>query len=308
MDILMIGGSGFLSGTITRQALAAGHRVWAVTRGVRPLPEGARLLRADRHDPEAFHRAVREPGVHFDAVIDCIGYKPRDVHQDLRELRGLADHLVFISTDFVFDPERRRFPQDDEGAAYLTDDSYGAEKRRCEEVLLHEDSGDPAWTVLRPCHIYGPGSQLGCLPCHGRDPELIARLRRGEALRLVGGGMLLQQPIFAPDLAAIALACPETPGTHRRILLTAGPEIVLSRTYYELIAEALGCSCRIEEVPEQAYLRFHPEHRSFLCHRIYSLDPLAELGLPVPATPLAQGLFEHLRDMVGEENLRVPEK
>ena len=29
------------------------------------------------------------------------------------------------------------------------------------------------WTILRPCHIYGPGSQLGCLPLHGRDPKLI---------------------------------------------------------------------------------------------------------------------------------------
>ncbi|MDP6453177.1 MAG: FtsX-like permease family protein, partial [SAR202 cluster bacterium] len=47
----------------------------------------------------------------------------------------------------------------------------------------------------------GPGSLLGCLPEHGRDPELIEKLQAGDTLRLVGGGHFLQQPIYAEDLA-----------------------------------------------------------------------------------------------------------
>ena len=48
MKILIIGGSGHVSGAVARTALAGGHTVWTVTRGNRPLPEGVTSLIADR--------------------------------------------------------------------------------------------------------------------------------------------------------------------------------------------------------------------------------------------------------------------
>lgn len=44
MKILTLGGSGFVSGTLARLALAQGHQVWTVTRGQRPLPAGVKGL------------------------------------------------------------------------------------------------------------------------------------------------------------------------------------------------------------------------------------------------------------------------
>jgi nucleoside-diphosphate-sugar epimerase len=294
MDILLMGGSGFLSGTLARHALASGHRVWAVTRGQRKLPTGVTALVADRHDSAALQRALPDRGRVFDLCVDCIAYRAEDMRQDLELLAHRVGHLVFVSTDFVFDPAQRRFPQPVEHLAFLRDESYGANKRRCEEVLLEADTGSLRWTILRPCHIYGPGSQLGCLPEHGRDPELLARLRRDEALRLVGGGHFLQQPIFAEDVAEIALACPRTAGVHGRIFHTAGPDLVESVRYYGIIAEILGVALQVEEIPLRGYRTAHPEHASFLCHRLYDLGPLAAAGLPVPATPLAEGLRQQV--------------
>ncbi len=298
MDILIIGGSGFVSGTLARQAVSEGHRVWVVTRGRRPLPARVTALTADRHDDAAFRTVIGAAGVHFDLAVDCIGYDPEDALQDVDFLRTRARHLVFISTDFVFDPRGRRFPRNDDNACFLTDDSYGARKRRCEETILAADTGEMSWTILRPCHIYGPGSRLGCLPEHGRDPDLVARLRRREALRLVGGGRFLQQPIFAPDLARIALACPGAPAAAGRIFHTAGPEIIESVEYYRILAAALGVDLEVEEVQIAGYLTAHPEHRSFLCHRIYDLHPLRAAGLPVPGTRMEAGLGEHLRSLL----------
>jgi len=294
MNVLLIGGSGFLSGAMARLAVTAGHRVWALTRGLRPVPQGVQALVADRHDTAALEHALRGSGQTFDLCVDCIAYRSEDMRQDVRLLPGIARHLVFISTDFVFDPSQRRFPQPAEHQAFLRDESYGAHKRRCEELLLATDPGSMRWTILRPCHIYGPGSQLGCLPQHGRDPELLARLRRGEALRLVGAGYFLQQPVFAEDLARIALACPRAAGAQDRIFQAAGPDVVESRRYYGTLAELLGVGLRIEEVPVDAYRAAHPEHVSFLCHRTYDLGPLAAAGLPVPCTPLIEGLRQHV--------------
>ena len=40
LHLLLIGGSGFVSGMLTRVAVAEGHRVWAVTGGQRPMTAG----------------------------------------------------------------------------------------------------------------------------------------------------------------------------------------------------------------------------------------------------------------------------
>src|SRR5690606_5274960 len=187
-DILLVGGSGFVSGTMARTAVAAGHRVWVITRGQRPLPDGVRGLIADRKDTHSVRQAVRGAGTTFDLVVDCIAYAPEDAQQDIAVFRETAAHLVLISTDFVYDPARRQLPQPESPAAYTPTPGYGHNKRLCELELERGDTGAMRWNVLRPCHIYGAGSQLGCLPEHGRDPKLIARLRAGEPLRLVGGG------------------------------------------------------------------------------------------------------------------------
>lgn len=295
MNILLIGGSGFLSGTLSRLAVAGGHEVWAVTRGQRALPAGVKSIVADRKDASAFKTSIHTAQeTAWDLVVDCIGYEVEDARQDIEVFRESACHLVFISTDFVYDPARRMFLQDEENAHYLTDESYGAKKRRCELEFLNGDCGGMAWTVFRPGHIYGPGSRLGCLPVHGRDPELIARLRAGEALRLVGGGHFLQQPVFAPDLAALILSSAGNAAAHRQIYNGAGPEIIESHHYYRIIAELLGVGLEIEELPVAEYLQAHPEHRSFLCHRIYNLEKLKAHGLALPSTSMREGLRQHV--------------
>jgi nucleoside-diphosphate-sugar epimerase len=257
------------------------------------LADGVTSLVADRRDPAALAKVITGARMDWDLVVDCIGYRAEDAAQDLAFCCDRAPHLVFISTDFVFDPTCRRFPQAEEADRYATE-GYGGDKRRAELVFLAAGAGPLAWTILRPCHIYGPGSLLGCLPRHGRDPELIGRLQRGEPLALVGGGHFLQQPLFAPDLAELILSCAGSHQARGRIFVAAGPEIVESREYYRLIAEELGVKLTVAEIPVDQHLTEHPEAAPFLCHRIYSLERLHAAGLRVPATPLAEGLRRHV--------------
>jgi nucleoside-diphosphate-sugar epimerase len=95
-------------------------------------------------------------------------------------------------------------------------------------VLIAAGTSALPWTIVRPCHIYGPASQLGCLPCHSRDAQLIARLRAGQPLQLVGGGYFLQQPLLAADLAQTILSMAGRQSTYGQIYGVAGPEIVVS--------------------------------------------------------------------------------
>lgn len=299
MDILLIGGSGFVSGTLAQVALEQGHSVSAVTRGQRAMADGVAPITVDRRDRTAFADAIAAQNQEWDLVVDCIGYAADDAEQDIAVFRERAKQLVFISTDFVYDPARRLFPQTEETEYYL-DHSYGGQKRACELALQQGDTGSMAWTVVRPCHIYGPGSLLGCLPLHGRDPELIAKLQRGERLTLVGGGHFLQQPIFAADLARTILSCAGNDNCHGEIYLTAGPDIVESSEFYRIIGEILGTDVEIDELPVQQFLAENPDRASFCCHRIYDMSKLRNAGLHVPNTPLRAGLRAHVESLLAQ--------
>lgn len=297
LNTLIIGGSGFVSGTLARTALECGHQVWVVTRGEKPLPQGVRPVTVDRKDDAAFQGAIAGCRTDWDLVVDCIGYQPEDARQDIAAFSGRAGHFVFISTDFVFDPAHRAFPQPFDNDHFLSE-GYGGLKRLCELELLR-DAGDALpWTVFRPCHIYGPGSQLGCLPQEGRKADLIERIRGGEALKLVGGGHFLQQPIFARDLAELILSAHQADLARNRIFCSVGPDILESRRYYEIIGEVLGCRIVVEELPVDRSLNEQPELAPFLCHRIYDLTPLRLAGLKVPSTPIADGLAKHVESLL----------
>ena len=320
--VLVLGGTGFVSGTVARAAVDAGHTVWIITRGSKPAPAGVTALAADRHDREAFSRAVDEAiagaGGQIDLVVDVIAFTPEDARQDLEAFAGRVGRLVLVSTDFVYDPKRRRFPQSESDADYLAS-GYGGLKREAERVLEAAGADAVPWVVVRPGHIYGPGSLLGCLPPVGRDADLIGRVRRGDAVELVGGGHYLQQPVFAPDLARVILELGGAQGDRTsdpeervapsgavlgfvspvgQVLNVAGPDIAESVDYYRFVAEALGTDLRVTEVPVEAYRVEHPERETFLCHRFYDLGRLEATGVRLPDTPLRDGIARHVESLL----------
>ena len=146
MNTLIIGGSGHVSGAVARAAVAKGHRVWTVTRGTRPLPEGVTSLVADRHDQAATEAVVAGQDMAWDLVVDCICYDVPDIQQDIELFSHRASQFVFVSTDFVYDPARRRFPQPVDGECWVESgegvSDYGPKKRLCELELIDGDTGE----------------------------------------------------------------------------------------------------------------------------------------------------------------------
>ncbi len=302
MKILIIGGSGHVSGAVTRECLARGFKVTILTRGLRPIPDGVNVLKVDRHDEDAMRKLFSKNTDFYDAIFDCICYQPATMAVMLELFRSRTRQLIFVSTDFVYDPAKRSFPQPID-APFLADDdnglqSYGFNKRACEKLLAAEDSDKLSWTIFRPCHIYGMFSQLGCFPCHCRDIELIKRLQRGEVLTLVDGGHFLQQPIEVNDLAKTMVSSLGLPKAQREIFNMAGPDIVESWAYYQIIADVLGTELKIRSTPLSEHLQLNPGQRPFLCHRVYSQEKLYNAGLSVPETPLTKGLQRHTLELI----------
>ena len=75
MKILFIGGTGFISTSVSRLAVAKGFQLYLLNRGLRkPELPGVRQLTADVRQPEQARAALRK--LEFDAVVDWIAFTP----------------------------------------------------------------------------------------------------------------------------------------------------------------------------------------------------------------------------------------
>ena len=291
MKLLLLGGSGQLSGRIAELALRQGHDVWTLTRGLRPLPEGVHALTADREDDAAVHNAIECTNTCWDACIDCTGRSAATAAQCVEIISCFVQRFVVVSTDSVYHPDFKTVPQDESNEHYLTDGGYGATKRRMEETFIASPLN---YTIFRPGHIFGKGFQLGCYPEHSRQPDLLAYLRAGKPIRLVGGGEFLIHPVYVDDLALAILDCIDKPACFRQIFCIASPDVMTNADYFRMLGRLIGVDVHIETIPLEGYLAAHPQYSGHLCNRCYDLTKLRNSGVRMPCTTLQAGLQEQI--------------
>ncbi|MFE7846371.1 NAD-dependent epimerase/dehydratase family protein [Microbacterium sp. NPDC057407] len=154
-DVLVLGGTGWLSGRIAERWADAGASVTCLARGGRPAPYGTTLAPADR-DASAPYDQVS--GRDWDEVVD-ISSNPVHVAAAVDALGGRAKHWTYISTVSVYAANDR--PGEDESAELLAplgpDDEadYGRAKAAA-EASVRVGLGHRA-AVVRPGLIVGPG-------------------------------------------------------------------------------------------------------------------------------------------------------
>ena len=92
MKILFVGGTGFISTAVSRQALAKGWELFLLNRGQHhPNPPGCKSLLADINNAKQVRAAMG--GAHFDVIVDWVAYAPNDIERDLALFRGRAGSI-----------------------------------------------------------------------------------------------------------------------------------------------------------------------------------------------------------------------
>ena len=156
--ILVLGGTSWLGGAVTAEAVGRGHEVTCLARGESGgAPEGTTMVRADRDDPGEYAAlpaptpriAAPDLGAagraasgnsDYDLVID-VARQPRHVRGALEALSERAVNWVFVSSSSVY--ARHDEPGADESAQLLpaavddvvTAEQYGHGKVACEQAV-----------------------------------------------------------------------------------------------------------------------------------------------------------------------------
>jgi len=212
LDLLILGGTGFLGPAIVESAMARGHAMTIFNRGrTRPdiFPDVQRL-RGDR-DPVKDEGLAALEGRNWDAVIDTSGYYPRMVRASAELLADAVKQYVFISSISVYS-DNSIVGMDESGPIATMEDPtvesmgdqlqhYGSLKALCEQAAETAMGGRA--TNIRPGLIVGPRDNVP------RFTYWPVRVERGGEVLAPGDPDDPVQYIDVRDLADFVITCTE---------------------------------------------------------------------------------------------------
>ncbi|MGI9271174.1 MAG: NAD-dependent epimerase/dehydratase family protein [Woeseiaceae bacterium] len=204
LDILVLGGTGFIGPHMVREALRRGHSVTLFNRGRtnNALFPDLETIKGDRGGD-----LTMLEGRKWDAVIDNSGYVPRHVQNSAATLSKNVGQYLYISTISVYDSLSAPTDEDaklatieDESVEEVTGATYGPLKALCEKRAQSEVDADRL-TILRPTYIAGPGDHTD------RFSYWAVRASKGGEMLLPGGADYPLQVIDVRDLANFTIDC-----------------------------------------------------------------------------------------------------
>jgi 2'-hydroxyisoflavone reductase len=208
LNILVLGGTGFLGPQFVEAARAHGHTLTLFNRG-KTNPE--RFADESYRDVEQLHgdrktdMSALEGDRRWDAVLDTSAYLPADVTRSAQLLGKRVGQYVLVSTISVY--AKNDTPGQDESAPLIelpdpnvtevTGETYGGLKALCEKAAQAQMPGRV--TIVRPGLIVGPGDHTD------RLTYWPARADRGGEILAPGSAADPTQFIDVRDLAAFLL-------------------------------------------------------------------------------------------------------
>ncbi|SOB86911.1 Nucleoside-diphosphate-sugar epimerase [Sphingomonas guangdongensis] len=284
MRIAVTGATGFVGARLLDRAIAAGHRVNALTRRAQPPREGVAWVSGALNTADALAELVTE----VDAVIHVAGVVNAPDHAGFAEgniagteaivtaaTRGGVRRFVHVSSLAAREPQLS---------------NYGWSKAEAERVVR---AAAPDWDMVRPPAIYGPGDM--------DQLELFRLARRGLALTPPAGRLSL---LHVDDLARLLLALAQAPAGSATYEADDGASGGYSYAdFARAIGTALGKRVRAIAMPRPlmevgAWLdrlargdkaRLTPDRVAYFCHPDWVIDPAHRppptLWQPVVPTP-----------------------
>jgi len=255
MRVVVIGGTGHIGTYLVPRLVNAGHEVVAASRGKRKPYQSDKAWDKVRHieidraaEDEAGSFGSRIVTLNADAVIDLICFTPASAQQLIEALRPRRTLLLHCGTMWVHGrpttvPVTEDMPRHPFG-------DYGIKKAAIEQLLLDATQrGEARAAALHPGHLVGPGwNPLN--PAGHFNPDVFARIARGDVLVLPNEGMETVHHVHADDVAqAFELALAKADAAVGESFHVVSPAPMSLRAYAEAMYAHYGKEPRLEFLP-----------------------------------------------------------
>ena len=250
MNLLILGGTGFIGPHLVRHAVARGHTVTIFTRGRREadLPASVERLIGDRNG-----QLGALEGRRWDAVVDDSATNPEWVRMSTELLKDSGQYL-FTSSTGVYYPYLTRGIDESVAPRLVVSDpkngseTYGVNKAQCEQQVQRIFTNRSI--IMRPTYIVGPGDTTD------RFPYWPVRLARGGEVLAPGKRDDAVQFIDVRDLAAFMVRTLENRSSG--VYNVAGPRTRMTmREFLEGARDALKADVQFTWVDDYEFLKEH---------------------------------------------------
>ena len=277
MNVLVVGGTGFVGGAVVRRLLESGHAVAAFHRG-EGSSGGVETIRGDRKALISYRDKFRRFAP--DVVLDTIAYAEADARGLVDALRGIVPRLVVLSSQDVYAAYGRLLRRESGAAdrAPAMEDSALRESRYpyragakpgemaydYDKILVEaaaRESDDARVTILRLPSLYGPGD-----PQHRLRPYLARMTDDASEIRIerAKAGWRWTRGYVDDVAEAITLAVTDARAAGR-VYNLGEPDALTESEWVGAIAAAAGWKGRVrevarEELPESELEPYDFEH------------------------------------------------
>lgn len=198
LKVLIIGGTGNISSSVSRLAVEKGCSLTILNRGNREKIEGAEHLTADVTDEKSIRKAIA--GRSWDVVADFIAFNADDAARDISVFSGRTGQFMFISSASCYAKPVTSYPITESVPLNNPYSDYAKNKIAAERTFMRafEEKGFPV-TIVRPSHTYA--TRFPFPVGNGGEYTIVDRIRRGLPIISPGDGTSLWTVTHSDDFA-----------------------------------------------------------------------------------------------------------
>jgi nucleoside-diphosphate-sugar epimerase len=253
MKILFIGGTGNISGAVSRHLVNKGIELFHVNRGTRKIDiPGVKTIQGDINNLSSVQKELQ---LHtWDVVVNWIAFTEQDIERDILLFKGKTKQYVFISSASVYQKPVSHPIITESTPLHNPFWEYSGNKIKCEDRLMkaYREEDFPI-TVVRPSLTYDTVIPVAI---GGFDEyTIVDRILKNQEIIVHGDGTSLWTIMHADDFAkgfAGLLGNSQAIGHSFHI---TSDEILTWNQVYTILAGALNKPANMVHIPSDFICR-----------------------------------------------------
>ncbi|CCN69742.1 hypothetical protein [Vibrio nigripulchritudo] len=299
MNILIIGSNGINGRQIKKTSILKGYNVYTINlnnRFIFSLAKKELYCDISIHG-DCIRNKLNFHNIYFDTIIDTRQFLVSDAKDVYDIFKGYFNQIIIFSSTLVY--ERKSFVKQliDEFHPLSSSGVLGGyvdEKISIENYWKSKD--DIRYTIIRPYHILGVGSTVGCIPYWNRDRDLLNKIFEKQVFKFCLGGDIYSSFIDSIDLANLTVNLINNQKSFNQVYNATHPNSFKVIEYYKIIAEILGVrEINVEEISRYEVWNsgYGWELTSF--DHIYNSEKIYNHTNYIPKVSLKKSLIETIK-------------